>query len=126
MCDTPPIEWAEREMGRAHGAPLFLAAGIFMPHLPHFAPPEIFERYPFDRVVMPPMPPDDLDDVPPLGIELSRKEWDLCKGYLFDNPPPENEPASLKSLVRAYQAASTYADDMVGRLLDRLDETGRS
>jgi len=126
MADTPMIEWAEQELGREHDAPLFLAAGIFMPHLPHFAPPEIFERYPFDQVVMPPVPPDDLDDVPPLGIEMARKEWELWKGYLFDDPPPEEDPASLKNLVRAYQASSTYADDMVGRLLDRLDETGRA
>lgn len=126
MCDTPLIEWAEREMGREHGAPLFLATGIFMPHLPHFAPPEIFERYPFERTEMPPMPANDLNDVPPLGIEMARKEWALWKGYLFDDPPPEDDPASLKSLVRAYQASSTYADDMVGRLLDRLAATGRA
>jgi arylsulfatase A-like enzyme/sucrose-6-phosphate hydrolase SacC (GH32 family) len=126
MADTPMIEWAERELGEPHDRPLFLATGIFHPHLPHFAPPEIFEQYPFDQVVMPPMPPGDLDDVPPAGIEMARKEWNLWKGYLFDDPPPEEDPASLKSLVRAYQASSTYADEMVGRLIDRLDETQRT
>ena len=29
-------------------------------------------------------------------------------------------------MVQAYQAASDYADQMVGRLLDKLDETGRA
>ncbi len=105
--------------------PLFLAAGIFHPHLPHFAPPEYFDRYPFDQIVQPPMPEDDLDDVPPLGIEMARREWGW-KGYLFDNPPADEDPASLKSLVRGYQASSSYADAKVGELLDQLAATGRA
>ncbi len=36
--------------------PLFLAAGIFRPHLPFWAPPGTFERYPFDETMLPPMP----------------------------------------------------------------------
>ena len=103
--------------------PLFLAAGIFRPHLPFWAPPETFERYPFDGVELPPRPEDDLDDVPPLGVKMSRKE-----AFIFDNahPDPENRPGSLKKMVQCYQAASDYADEMVGRLIDELDATGRA
>ncbi len=127
LTDEFTVQWAKGRMADVpRDKPLFLAAGIFHPHLPHFAPPTFFDRYPFDEVVQPPMPMDDLDDVPPLGVELARKEWDLWKGYLFDNPPPDDDPASLKSLVRAYQASASYADAKVGELLDQLDSTGRT
>lgn len=103
--------------------PLFLAAGIFRPHLPFWAPPETFQRYPFDGVELPPRPEDDLDDVPPLGVKMSRTE-----AFIFDNasPPPEDRPGSLKKMVQCYQAASDYSDEMVGRLIDVLDATGRA
>ena len=37
-----------------------------------------------------------------------------------------DSPKSLHRMVQCYQAASDYADQMVGRLLDKLDETGRA
>jgi arylsulfatase A-like enzyme/sucrose-6-phosphate hydrolase SacC (GH32 family) len=127
LTDEFTVQWATGQMADVpRDKPLFLAAGIFHPHLPHFAPLAFFDRYPFEKTVLPPMPPDDLDDVPPIGIELARKEWDLWKGYLFDDPPPDDDPASLKSLVRAYQASASYADAKVGQLLDQLDATGRA
>ncbi len=103
--------------------PLFLAAGIFRPHLPFWAPPSTFERYPFDKMKLPPRPQGDLDDVPPTGVKMSRTE-----SFIFDNAikPPEDRPGSLKKMVQCYQAAADYADEMVGRLLDQLDATGRA
>jgi arylsulfatase A-like enzyme/sucrose-6-phosphate hydrolase SacC (GH32 family) len=103
--------------------PLFLAAGIFRPHLPFWAPPKTFARYPFDEVKLPPRPEDDLSDVPLLGVKMSRTE-----SFIFDNTtkPPVNRPGSLRKMVQSYQASADYADEMVGRLLDQLDKTGRA
>ena len=127
LTDEFTIQWATARIADVpRDKPLFLAAGIFHPHLPHFAPPKFFDRCPFEKTVMPPMPLGDLDDIPPLGIELARKEWELWKGYLFDDPPPDDDPTSLKSLVRAYQASASYADAKVGQLLDQLDATGHA
>ncbi len=127
MGDTPMIKWAEQELAKDHGAPLFLAAGIFHPHLPHYAPPEFFELYPFETVRQPPMPKNDLSDVPPIGIERAHCEHEWWSAYLFsDDPPADERLDSLKSLVRAYQASSSYADAMVGRLLNQLDASGRA
>ena len=103
--------------------PLFLAAGIFRPHLPFWAPLESFSRYPFDDVKLPPRPGNDLDDVPPIDVKMSRTE-----AFIFDNTvkPPDDRPGSLKTMVQCYQAAADYADEMVGRLIDELDATGRA
>jgi arylsulfatase A-like enzyme len=142
LTDEFTVEWAmERMKDMPRDKPLFLAAGIFHPHLPHFAPPSVFDLYPFDQVVMPPMPPGDLDDVPQIGIDMAHTEW-RWHGYLFDDEmahtqwtrsgkpsdasAAEDDSASLKSLVRAYQASSSYADAKIGQLLDQLDATGRA
>ena len=103
--------------------PLFLAAGIFRPHLPFWAPPESFKRYPFAKVRMPPMLANDLDDVPPVGVEMAHTEH-----FIWQNTTkqPEASPGSLKKMAQSYQAAADYADQMVGRMLDQLDATGRA
>jgi arylsulfatase A-like enzyme len=103
--------------------PLFLAAGIFRPHLPFWAPPETFAKYPFDRVVQPPMPANDLDDVPPIGKEMAHTEYFI---WANTSKQPEAGLGSLKKMVQSYQAAADYADQMVGRLLNQLDATGRA
>jgi arylsulfatase A-like enzyme len=128
LTDEYTVEWVMARMKDApRDKPLFLAAGIFHPHLPHFAPPEFFEGYPFAEVVQPPMPAGDLDDVPPIGIERAHCEHKLWSAYLFgENSPPDEDPASLRSLVRAYQASASYADAKVGQLIDELDATGRA
>ena len=69
------------------------------------------------------MPEGDLDDVGEMARRMVRKEY-----WIWDNTTaqPREAPGSLPRMVQAYQAASDYADQMVGRLLDKLDETGRA
>ena len=123
MIDVDMCEWVEARLEEKQAAPLFLAAGIFNPHLPFYAPAETFERYPAGKVSLPPMPEGDLDDVGQVGIRFTDKE-----AFVFDNTSraEPGSPQSLKRMVQCYQAAADYADQMVGRLLDKLDETGRA
>ena len=108
---------------RAEDQPLFLAAGIFRPHLPFYAPSSTFARYPFEELRMPPMPENDLDDVPAIGREMAHTQE-----FVWENAtkPPVDRPGSLKKMVQSYQAAADFADEMVGRLLDELDASGRA
>lgn len=123
MIDDDMCEWVEARMEEKHDQPLFLAAGIFNPHLPFYAPKETFARYPFKKTVMPPMPEGDLDDVGDMARRMVRKEFWIMDNTLAAKP---GSPGSLTKMVQCYQAASDYADQMVGRLLDKLDETGRA
>lgn len=103
--------------------PLFLAAGIYRPHLPFYAPSETFKKYPFDETKMPPVFKNDLNDVPQIGKDMAHTQ-----SFVWEQTslPPVNRSGSLKKMVQSYQAAADYADQMVGRLLDKLDETGRA
>ncbi len=123
MIDVDMCEWVEARMEENHEAPLFLAAGIFKPHLPFYADAATFERYPKEKVKLPPMPEGDLEDVGQVGIRMSDKE-----SFVYDQTTAAapDSPKSLHRMVQCYQAATDYADQMVGRLLDKLDATGRA
>ena len=123
MIDVDMCEWVEARMEENWDQPLFLAAGIFNPHLPFYAPKENFSRYPLESVAMPQMPSGDLSDVGEIAKRMVRKEF-----WVWDNTTAAapGSPGSLKRMVQCYQAAADFADQMVGRLLDKLDETGMS
>ncbi|MDG2168979.1 MAG: sulfatase [Opitutales bacterium] len=131
MIDDDMCEYVEAQMEKfmgpstssGQGKPLFLAAGIFNPHLPFYAPQETFDRYPFETVRMPPMPEGDLDDVGEMARRMVRKEY-----WIWDNTTaqPREAPGSLERMAQAYQAAADYADQIVGRLLDKLDAAGKA
>jgi len=123
MTDVDLVEWATEELRKPRKEPLFLAAGIFRPHLPFYAPPEFFKMYQRDKVTLPPMPEHDLDDVPPIGRLLAHTEHFLYQGVTSQ---PQDSPGSLRRFVQSYQAAATFADAMVGRLIDALDSAGRA
>ena len=121
--DEKMFDYVARQMDEKWDKPMFLAAGIFKPHLPFYASKEFFKLYPLDKVVMPPMPANDLDDVPEIGRKMAGRE-----GFIYGNTtkyqPPD--PRSLQRMVQCYQAAGSYADSLVGRLLDKLDASGRA
>jgi len=123
MIDLDTVEWCENIMEKEKTAPRFLAAGIFKPHLPFYAPRDTFAKYLFDDTKLPKMRENDLDDVPEAGRKMAHREH-----FIFSNTTakPENDPGSLKKMVQSYQASADFADQMVGRLLDKLDSTGQA
>jgi len=123
MIDLDTVEWCEKIMEKEKSAARFLAAGIFKPHLPFYAPPETFAKYMFDDTKLPKMRKNDLDDVPAIGKKMAHREH-----FIFSNTTAksQNEPGSLKKMVQSYQASADFADQMVGRLLDKLDATGQA
>ncbi len=125
MIDLDTIEWCENvmETEKDEASPLFLAAGIFKPHLPFYAPAETFKKYPFDETKLPEMKENDLDDVGVLGKEMAHREHFI---YQNTTAKPVNDPGSLKKMVQCYQASADFADQMVGRLLDKLDASGKA
>jgi len=72
---------------------------------------------------MPAYKANDLDDVSTIARNMANKEFFITDNVLGK---PERHPGSLHTFVKSYQAASDYADQMVGRLLDKLDATGEA
>ena len=116
MGDGQVVGWAGRQLRATHGEPLFLGVGIYRPHIPWYVPEAYFDMHPLDRVELPATVPDDLGDVP--GSERYASNQRVHRWVL--------ETGNWERGVQAYLASVSFADAMVGRLLDALDESNRA
>ncbi len=121
--DGQVIAWSADRIKESNTSPRFNAVGIYRPHLPWYLPKEYFDLYPLDKVELPPFLEEDLDDLPdyatrPLersGIYMPAMEihdWFIDTGL-------------WKEGVQAYLASISFADAMLGRILDALEQSGR-
>ena len=104
-----------------HSKPFFLAAGIFRPHMPFFAPADAFEKYPedLDEVQMPEVNWNDWDDIPSGAEKMVGKEW-LWNGMMKAD---SIRPGAWKEAVRAYQVCATFADKQIGKIIAALKKS---
>jgi arylsulfatase A-like enzyme len=117
MGDHVTVDWAIRELNKPHDQPLFLACGLIRPHLPFYAPAKYFEQFPLDKIALPEVPEDDLDDVPAAGRRMARPEGDHAKVLHYDQH---------RQAVQAYLASIAYVDYEIGRLIEALDKSPRA
>ena len=114
--DLPDVQLARftaEQLRRAHDKPLFLAAGIYRPHLPWYVPQRFLDLYPADRVRMPPMREgNELAGVPAGGLPNTSPELHniIVKG------------GKWRDAVRTYLASISFADHCLGLMLDALWE----
>ncbi|MFH5806499.1 sulfatase [Alienimonas sp. DA493] len=115
--DTKLVDWATGVMKEEPtDAPRFTAVGLYRPHLPWFVPQKYFDATPVDPT-LPPVPGDDLKDLPPAGVRMAKPGGDHAA---------VTRAGQWDEAVRAYLANVRYADGQVGRLLDALDASGRA
>lgn len=114
MPDYQLVGWAIDAMNAKHDRPLFLAVGIVKPHLPWYAPKKYFDLYPKEKLTLPQVPDDDLNDIPAIGLKMANPGGDHKKVV---------ESGQWRDAVQAYLATITFVDDQVGRLIDALDQS---
>ena len=106
------VDYGIAELNRAHDTPFFLAVGLHKPHMPWNVPRKYYDLHPLDAIELPPVREGDLDDVPPAGVAMAKPEGDHAKILASGR---------WKEAVQGYLAAVSYADAMIGRLIDGLD-----
>jgi arylsulfatase A-like enzyme len=112
MGDYKTVDWASAELTKKHDKPFFLACGIYKPHLPWYVPQKYFDMFPADKVTLPQVKDDDLNDVPKVGRWLATRSGDHERIL---------EYGAWRKAVQGYLAAIAFADAQVGRVLDGLD-----
>jgi arylsulfatase A-like enzyme len=117
-CDDDDLREAKivgygiEQLKRKHDKPFFLTIGLHKPHMPWNVPRKYYDMHPLDQIELPPYREDDLADVPAAGVEMAKPNGDHRKIV---------ESGRWKEAIQGYLAAITYADVMIGRLLDALE-----
>jgi arylsulfatase A-like enzyme len=114
MPDHRIASWAEQRLAEKHDRPLWMGVGFYRPHVPQYVPKKWFDLYPLDTLQLPKTMADDLQDISPYGIDLTR----------LKHVAPTHEWVTAnqqwKPLVQSYLACVSFVDAQVGRVLAAL------
>ena len=113
MADTIRANWAVEQLKQEHEKPFFLACGFYAPHYPNYCPQKYFDLYDRDDIETPAFKEDDLADLP----DKIRKQRENRKKQHYDKLVAMG---AWKDALHGYLACTSYADAMVGRILDAL------
>ncbi len=113
MADTKRINWAVEQLQKKHDKPFFLACGIYAPHFPNYCPKKYFDLYDPDKIELPPYKTDDLDDLPP-----HIKKMKTARSRIHQKLESLD---AVDDAIHGYLACMSYADAMMGRVLDALE-----
>ena len=113
MADTMRVNWAVEQLSKKHDKPFFLACGIYAPHYPHYCPQKYFDLYDPDKIELPKYKADDLIDLPPKIAKSKTNRLKIRRKL--------EELGALDDAIHGYLACISYADAMMGRVLDALE-----
>ena len=114
--DGKAAAWAVEQLAKPSAKPFFLALGFSKPHLPWYVPQEYFDRHPLASIKIPEFRLDDLGDI----VDAKGKaKFKPSADFNWVN----QDPNLFKRAVQAYLAASSFADDCVGQVLDALEKS---
>ncbi len=118
--DYRTMEYAVQKLQQDFDQPFFLNVGIYKPHSPFFAPSHFFDLYPKEEIQMPELLTTDKNDLPEGAKDLLKPTdwfWEGMIKALKENPN------AYRDYVRSYQACASFADEMIGKIIDALDKS---
>lgn len=114
MDDYKVATWTIEQLQKKHEKPFFLACGLYKPHMPWHAPKKYFDMYPPEKLTLPNVKDDDLDDIPPLGRRMAKPDGDHKR---------ITDAGYWRRALQGYLACISFTDAQVGRVLDALDDS---
>jgi arylsulfatase A-like enzyme len=101
--------------------PFFMGIGFVRPHTPLYAPKRFFDMFPLDKIKLPTIKKNDLDDsffkdnypTTQMGLAYFKA---LQDSY-------EDDDEGLKKVIQAYLACIAFMDEQVGVVLDTLNNS---
>jgi len=104
--------------------PLFLYVSFHVPHAGFNVPPEFENLYNISDIPDIPQPPWDHDPPGHVGPE-TETQWLRKRRYTMLNAWEKMTPIQRRRTTLRYWAYCSYADDMFGQVLKKLDKLGR-
>ena len=116
MADTICANWAAEFLKKKHDKPFFLAFGRFAPHKPNYVPQKYFDLYPLDKIQLPEVLANDIDDVPASVRKVVEGRAKKVHNQIVAH-------GDWPRAIQGYLAAISYTDAMMGRVLDALEKS---
>ena len=117
MPDMKCAKWAVDQLSQKHDKPFFMGVGFYRPHVPMFATKKWFDMHPKDKIKLPAVLSDDLNDLSQYAIDLTNLE----------HVSPTHEwvtgAGQWEHAVQSYLASVTFADHCLGLVLDALEKS---
>ncbi|MFC7498588.1 sulfatase-like hydrolase/transferase [Enterovirga sp. GCM10030262] len=113
--DYLATDHAIAQLNAAGDDPFAIFLGIAKPHLGWVVPQEFFDLYPLDQIELPEVLAGDLSDVPAFMREL-------VYDHLHDQVITAD---AWKMALQGYFASISFADAMLGRVIDTLEANGQ-
>lgn len=120
MYDEQIAEWAVKKIQEKHDKPFFLAVGFVRPHVPYTAPKKYFDMYDPEKLKMPEVPENEMEDIPEIGKAIAHGNWTPRGGWYDVN----HIPGYWRELVHSYLACVTFVDEQLGKVISALKESG--
>lgn len=115
MGDYKSVAYVSKQLRRRHDKPFFLACGIYRPHLPWYVPRKYFDMFPLESVKLPLVLENDLDDLSERAIDIAHRGGNYHRHVV--------EAGQWKNAVQGYLASIAFADAMLGKVLDALENS---
>lgn len=113
--DYKSVNWVIRQLEKEHSKPFFLACGIYRPHVPWYVPQKYFDMFPLETIRLPKVLENDLDDVGERAREIAYRGGNYHKHVI--------DAGEWKKAVQGYLASITFADMLLGKLMDALEKS---
>ncbi|MEM1356554.1 MAG: sulfatase [Bacteroidota bacterium] len=114
MPDHQSVDWATERLSRAYDKPFFLGIGFLRVHVPLYVPQKWFDLYPLVSIKTMPYRTDDLEDVPPVALQLNDLPMMPTTDWAI-------ESGEWPKILQAYLACISFVDYEIGRLLNALE-----
>ena len=120
LSDPQIADWAVSRLEQVYDQPFFLAAGFYRPHTPLISPKEFYDLFDREEIALPPLNPNDLDDMPWMGRQVAIAGYQAMSGGHYKNIV---ERGYQRDIVKGYLAACAFVDAQIGKVLDALDRS---
>lgn len=109
------------------GKPFFMGVGFIRPHTPLIVPQEYFDRFPLETIELPEIKKDDWKDTFKHTITSDADDRSSTRGTkIYQSLVASyggNRELALKKFIQAYLASVASVDDLIGDILDVVDNS---
>lgn len=116
MPDHRSVNWIIERLNRNYDKPFFLCLGFLRPHVPLYVPQKWFDMHPLEGIEVAPYKSDDLDDVPPVALQIN----DLP---MMPSTEWAKESGEWEKIIQAYLACVSFVDYEIGRVMEALENS---